>query len=562
MSKVCIIGLDGGTFTVIDFLVSQGRLPNFTKLIEQGSRATLLSTIPPVTWPAWASFYTGTNPGKTGAADIFKFRPGTYQLEPMNAGNLQGAPIWSLASSAGKRVCIYNVPVTYPAVPVNGIMISGLDAPEFNQRAVYPSDFGNSLLKAVPEFQISFENDAKYLVNNRPDPVMEWIGQLEQYLKMEIKVINYLMTLEDWDLFVAVIRSTDIFQHTHWRAAEMVVSGEEVSAEDNMRAGAVFACYEAVDRQLGDSWLRWCEDRNLVFMSDHGFGRLDGYVSVNRVLADAGLLKFRPVSRNRRSQTYLVKKLQSHLPRATRQKVKHYLGLAKSRERWHTYADSLVADIDWSCTRLCSIGGFGCLFINLKGRDPLGTVSGEAERQRVLAEAEAALSELKDPRNGKPLISRFYRKEEIYSGPLMTEMPDMVINMSDWSYCPVIGTANDLAEESIFRPPTKEWKQLAHTGAHRREGILLARGPGIKNVNLGQAQMVDVAPTIMSLLELPPLDEWDGRVLEETLVGGAISTGPGREVYGGAAAGAPRHQVYSEEEEEEIRKRLENLGYL
>src|SRR5665811_198804 len=132
----------------------------------KGSRATLLSTVPPLTWPAWASFYTGTNPGKTGAADLFKFRPGTYQLEPMNAGNLRGEPIWSLASSKGKRVCVYNVPVTYPAIPVNGILISGLDAPSFNDRSIYPLEFKERLLAAVPDFKITFENDAKYLVTH------------------------------------------------------------------------------------------------------------------------------------------------------------------------------------------------------------------------------------------------------------------------------------------------------------------------------------------------------------------------------------------------------------
>ena len=561
MSKVCIIGLDGGTFTVIDYLVARGRLPNFAGLMERGSRATLMSIVPPLTWPAWASFYTGTNPGKTGAADLFKFIPGTYRLEPMNAGNLQGIPFWSLAGSAGKRVCIYNVPVTYPAKPVNGIMISGLDAPGLNDRAVYPADFRDRLLKAVPDFQISFENDAKYLVNHHNDPVGEWIRQLKRYLEMEFRVINHLMTLDDWDLFVAVIRSTDIFQHTHWLAVEKVISGAETTAEDTMRAEAVFGCYEAIDRQLGDTWQHWCADRNVIFMSDHGFGRLDGYVSVNRVLADAGLLKFRPVSHNQRSQTYLVKKLQSHLPRGARQKMKRYLGLTKSRERWQSYTDSLVAGIDWSQTRLCSIGGFGSLFVNLKGRGPQGIVGGEAERRQVLAEAEAALAGLRNPGDGTPLLSRFYHREEIYSGPLLQEMPDAVINMRDWSYAPVIGTGNDLAEETIFRPPLSEWKQLAHTGSHRREGIFFAGGPGINNADLGEAQMVDIAPTIMTLLGLPPLADWDGCVLEEALMDGSTITEPGSSVYGKMDADS-RGRVYSEEDEEEIRKRLKNLGYL
>src|SRR5665811_397758 len=108
MSKVCVIGLDGGTFAVIDYLVGQKRLPNFARLMTAGSRGTLLSTTPPLTPAAWSSFFTGCNPGKTGAIGFFKFRPGTYQLEPMNAGNLQSTPIWSLASSRGKRVCVYN----------------------------------------------------------------------------------------------------------------------------------------------------------------------------------------------------------------------------------------------------------------------------------------------------------------------------------------------------------------------------------------------------------------------------------------------------------------------
>ena len=561
MSKICIIGLDGGTFTVIDYLVAQGRLPNFARLMDQGSRATLFSTVPPITWPAWASFYTGANPGKTGAADIFKFRPGTYQLEPMNAGNLRGTPFWSLAGSGGKRVCIYNVPVTYPAIPVNGVMVSGLDAPEFNDRAVYPVEFKSSLLEAIPDFQISFENDARYLVNHHPDPVGEWIRQSRRYLEMEIRTIDYLMGLEDWDLFVAVVRSTDIFQHTHWRAAEEVIAGVEVSAEDMVRAEAVFACYEAVDHQLGGAWSDFCKDRSLMIMSDHGFGRLHGYVSVNRVLADAALLKFRMDRPTRSPRTFLTDKLKSRLPKATRQKLKLFLGRGKLPDRWLSYTDSLVADIDWTQTRLCSIGGFGCLFVNLKGRDPLGTVASEAERQQVLAEAEAALSELKDPRDGLPLISRFYRKEELYDGPLMAEMPDMVIDIRDWSYCPVIGTANDLAVEGIIRPLVREWKQLAHTGAHRREGILLLHGPGIKNADLGAAEMVDLAPTIMNLLGLPPMDGWDGRILEEAFINGASVTSPPGKAYA-SASGDDRKPVYSEEDEEEIRKRLENLGYL
>lgn len=561
MSKVRVIGLDGGTFTVIDYLTGQGRMPNFARLMKQGSRATLMSTAPPVTWPAWASFYTGMNPGKTGAADLFKFIRGTYRLEPMNAGNLQGTPIWSLASSRGKRVCVYNVPVTYPAIPVNGIMISGLDAPSFNDRAIYPVEFRGQLMEAIPDFKINFENDARYLVTHHKNPVQEWIRQAMSYLDMEIRTINFLMGLEDWDLFVSVFRSTDVFQHTLWRDAEKVINGEPASDEEREKAEAVFACYESIDEQFTETIAGWGADHDVVIMSDHGFGELYGHVSLNRVFADAGLLKFHPVVKPNRLRSFVGRQLREHLPVKARDRIKRVLGREEAGDRWHSYVDVLIADIDWNQTRICSIGGFGCLFVNLKDRFPLGVVSGEEERQAVLADAEAVLSGLKDPRDGQPMVTRFYRKEELYNGPLMPEIPDMMVNFRDWSYCPVIGTANELSREEIVRPPVEEWKQLAHSGTHRREGILILHGPHVGQAVLGTAEMVDVAPTIMALLGLPPLDEWDGRVLAEALPGAAgqqMASAGDYELNEAEKTG----QTYSDEDQEAVRKQLEDLGYL
>ncbi len=193
MAKVCIIGIDGGSFTVIDHLVNQGRLPNLADVIADGSRATLMSTIPPLTPAAWASFYTGTNAGKHGVVDFFTRIPDTYKLSPVNAGKVKGETLWSIASSAGKRVCVYNVPMTYPAAPVNGIMISGMDSPRLDEKAVYPAGFMEELLQNIPGFTIEPRVDVKYLVKNSPDPVGEYEKKLKQYMETELATIGYLM---------------------------------------------------------------------------------------------------------------------------------------------------------------------------------------------------------------------------------------------------------------------------------------------------------------------------------------------------------------------------------
>lgn len=456
------------------------------------------------------------------------------------------------------------MPVTYPAIPVNGILISAVDAPTFNDRAIYPLQAKEDLINAVPDFDITFDNDTKFLVNHHADPVGEWIRQVKQYMDMEIRTINYLMELEDWDLFVAVIRSTDIFQHTLWAGAEKVMNGEEVTEDESMRAEAVFACYEEIDREFGDRWSTKGTDRNMVVMSDHGFGMLHGHVCLNRVLADAGLLRFKQ-GRNRRSlRGYIGKKLRTHLSQKTRQKIKGLLGKGKSEERWRTYVDVLVADIDWSRTKVFSVGGFGSLFVNLKGHDPMGTVESEEERQAVLAENEAALSRITDPRDGRQMVSSFYRKEELCHGPYMSEIPDLVVDLRDWSYSPVIGTANELSEDEIIREPIKEWKQLAHSGTHRREGMLIVHGPDVVSAELGTARLVDVAPTIMNMMGLPVPSDFDGRLLTEALPGGKAMPVVGEEAMSetGEATGRKDGSAYTGTDEEEIRKRLSDLGYL
>lgn len=578
MAKVCVIGLDGATFAVIDYLTSQGRMPNFSRLRSEGSEATLLSTIPPLTPAAWSSFFTGTNPGKTGAVGFFRFRPGTYQMEPMNARNLQGEPLWQMASRHGKRVCVYNVPVTYPAAPVNGILISGMDAPRFDEQAIWPRGYRESFLKAIPDFKVSCELDADYLLAHSDHPVAEGIRQLKEHLSMEIRVVNHLMGLEDWDLLVAVLRSPDSIQHIFWADAEKVMAGEQASEDEAARAEAVFSCYDEIDRELGERWLGWCEGRDLIFISDHGFGRLKADVCLNRVLAGAGLVTFRARSGRRGLRDRIAGKAKAHLPAQTRQKIKKLMGKGEG-DRWHSFVDSLVADIDWEKTRLFSVAQHGCLYVNLKGREPLGTVEGEQERQAVLAEAEAALSRLTDPSDGQPVVTGFFRKEDIYRGPLMDSMPDLVISMRDWSYRGIYSTAVELSQEPLFRT-SDNWGVFGHTGNHRRDGILVMHGPDIARARLDTAEMVDVMPTILHLMGLPVPEDADGRVLEEALGSAAVkaaavdagkmeTAAAASEAASAAAADkAPACQqkdvtdVYSQEDEEEIRKRLEKLGYL
>lgn len=129
MTRLLILGLDGATFDLVHPWVREGLLPTFAGLLTEGAWGPLRSVPNMNTAPAWTTFMTGKNPGKHG---VFWFaeegeRPGEVRF--VSAADRQATSLWRLLSDGGRKVAVVNVPLTYPAEPVNGFMVSGFDAP-------------------------------------------------------------------------------------------------------------------------------------------------------------------------------------------------------------------------------------------------------------------------------------------------------------------------------------------------------------------------------------------------------------------------------------------------
>ena len=516
MSKVWVIGLDGGTYEVIDYLVGRGELPHFKEFLDLGSRATLMSTIPPITPAAWSSFFTGLNPGKHGVFDFFRRETGTYRLKPVCGADVNGYPLWRQASDLGKRTCVYNVPMTYPASRVEGVMISGMDAPGLSLGAFFPADFKRQILAKFPDFAIESSVNPNYLIEHFSDPVGEFINNLNRQMELQLNVIQFLSELEDWDLFFSVIRSPDAFQHAFWQPAAKTMSGADLEESEARNGRAVFDCYKKIDKELG-KWMEGMDHgRNLILMSDHGFGSLQKEVCINRILAEAGLLAFRKKSPRREVREAVTSYISRRLPAEARVRMRHFIRhTLKVRS---TFSGSMVADIDWERTLVYSVGQFGCLFTNLKGREPNGLVAGEKERRAILDQAEAALSATADPEDDGLVFTDFCQREELFTGPFISRVPDMIAVMRNYAYRGVYSTSAELDGEALIRKPALDWGPLITSGTHRAEGILAMAGPDIRKGDLRKANILDLAPTICSLLGLPGQSGYDGTILADALV--------------------------------------------
>ncbi len=159
MHRLIIFGVDGGTLEIVRPLAAKGLLPNFARVMEQGVAAELDSTFPPMTFPAFTTFMTGKNPGGHGVFDFFERVPGRYGVRFVNANSRRSRTLWRMLSQAGRRVAVIGFPVTYPPEPINGLMISGFDAPGIGAKAdrtcFYPTGFYDELRREVGEYVIT-----------------------------------------------------------------------------------------------------------------------------------------------------------------------------------------------------------------------------------------------------------------------------------------------------------------------------------------------------------------------------------------------------------------------
>ena len=139
-AKVIVIGLDGLDPETTERLMDAGRLPALARLRKEGVYGRLETTNPAQSPVAWATFATGSNPGKHGLFDfILRDRKALVPDLAISAFRLggssptsprKGVPFWSITSAARVPTTVVRCPVTFPPEEVCGCMLSGMGVPD------------------------------------------------------------------------------------------------------------------------------------------------------------------------------------------------------------------------------------------------------------------------------------------------------------------------------------------------------------------------------------------------------------------------------------------------
>jgi predicted AlkP superfamily phosphohydrolase/phosphomutase len=319
------------------------------------------------------------------------------------------------------------------------------------------------------------------------------------------KLANYLLVNKPWDLFVMVEMGPDRIHHGFWKYFDpqhpRYVAG-------NPFENAIRDYYIELDGYIGETMAILDPGTRLMVVSDHGAKCMVGGFCINQWLIQEGYLKLNTDPVN---------------------------------------VVNLTPDlVDWPNTMAWGDGGYyGRIFLNVCGREPNGGLL-PSNVCRVKAEISARLEKLTSP-GGEPMNNRVFLPEEIYSASRGVA-PDLIVYFGDlhWRSIGSVGHSSIYVETNDTGPDDANHAQY---GIFVMNTVGREESTGKREEGSGKREelsIYDVAPTVLEAF--------------------GIATPPGmgrnRVISFTRDNVTKRDDAYTEEEEAELARRLEDLGYL
>jgi predicted AlkP superfamily phosphohydrolase/phosphomutase len=256
--RVAVIGLDGVGAPLIEELTDAGVMPRMAALCRAGTLARMTSSIPTISSVSWSSFMTGANPGRHGIYGFTDVKRDSYALYFPNYSHLRAPTMWDALGAQGKTSIVLNIPGTYPAKDIRGVLVSG-----FLEEHGYKID-------------VDYVN-----ADQRPEA---FFTDLFATLAARRRTLRHYLATSDWDCFIGVITETDRLHHYFWRA---------YSDPHDPLHQRFLDFYAELDATIGELTDMLGDDTPLFIIADHGHTLIESECYPNAWLRAEGLLRFK-----------------------------------------------------------------------------------------------------------------------------------------------------------------------------------------------------------------------------------------------------------------------------
>ncbi len=303
-APLVVLGLDAGTWDLLDPWIERGLLPNLARLRSGGAHGALRSTQPSNSPVIWTSIATGKVPEKTGITWFVRFPNGPGKPVPVDRRELKTSTLWNMMGRERIDVAVLGWYVTWPAEQVNGRLLTDLAHFGNIEASRWPPSYlwelppvsEKDAIAAMPRFMNYAYNPAKAVKKEGEKPSLDYLVY-DRFVRAWSRDRYYLeaanRTLSDGPLpeaFFLYLRGTDDVQHGFWKFMDPAAfaprpgpNGKqlggttEVPPEDVAAFGKVIERYwQWIDEEVGKllaHYARYPENPPLVIVcSDHGAG--------------------------------------------------------------------------------------------------------------------------------------------------------------------------------------------------------------------------------------------------------------------------------------------------
>lgn len=507
-TKVLVLGIDASSSVLVDRWMADGTMPALASVVQRGIRGPIEGVDGFYVGSTWPSLYTGLGPAGHGFYRIDQLTLGSYDFhQPFNrADGLDGTPFWTRVSNAGRRVAVFDVPLTRLEA-LNGVhcvewgghdILFGLrtSPPEFADRLV--ERYGTS--PVPPDLNVS---------RARVEEIEAWVAGLEKSAAIKARMTIDVMKEESWDLVTQVFTEAHQVGHQCWH----IHDSTHPSHDPGLLAALgdpLARVYRAIDAAVG-AVLEHAGEATVLVFSAHGMSHSRGAESLlPEILVRLGVCN-PPLPPPPRPPTVRSRMLGlagsawGMLPEGARAAIRPL------RDRFGPEPEPWVPRIlgDTRTSRCFPIPNghpISGIRLNLAGREPHGVLH-PGEVDRFCDELESDLMDLVDDRTGLPVVEVVHRTDELHVGPHRDALPDVLV---EWKLLPATGTSWHLdGKGAEIRVRSEKVGRVTglnrwyRTGQHVRDGWYAAAGPAIAPAEEPRAiSSLDVHPTVCALLDV------------------------------------------------------------
>ncbi|MFW6216679.1 MAG: alkaline phosphatase family protein [Desulfohalobiaceae bacterium] len=273
--RMLVLGLDGLSLQLARTLCRHRELPGLEYILKAGA-SSMQPELPELSPVNWTSFSTAAGPEEHGIFGFTSLDPTSYQLRIADSSQVQSPTIFDLLGEKHLQSRVINLPNTYPARPIPGMLISGFVALDLEQ-AVYPK----FLLPRLHQEGYKLDADTNQGAQD-PDFLL---GELRACLASRQKALDMLWPDLAWNLFVFVLTELDRLGHFLYPALEDQQHPWHQPCMELIQDWDKIIC-EALNR-----YQELPEPKRLLVLADHGFVRLKTEVDINTWLKQQGFLR-------------------------------------------------------------------------------------------------------------------------------------------------------------------------------------------------------------------------------------------------------------------------------